>query len=141
MNAIDFALLKRSNQSLPTLMKSLQKENIDTVLRQNNDGIIYGITYVDHKTRCVFNGSHLGKQYSANAILHRCAGEKLQLSEAQSITDQHVIRSEKYRYIVMPECMLSRGNGVICSACRQHLRQLEENEEERLSKLTEGNRF
>ena len=38
------------------------------VLRQNDTGIIYGITYVDHKTRCVFNGSNLGKQYSANAI-------------------------------------------------------------------------
>ena len=94
MNAIDFALMKRSNQSLPALMKSLQKENIDTVLRQNSDGIIYGITYVDHKTRCVFNGSHLGKQYSANAIVQRCAGEKLQLSEAQSITDQHLVQRE-----------------------------------------------
>ena len=75
MNAIDFALFKRSNQSLPALMKSLQKENIDTVLRQNNEGVIYGITYVDHKTRCVFNGSHLGKQYSANAIVQRCAAK------------------------------------------------------------------
>jgi len=76
------------------LTKSLQKENIDTVLRQNSDGIIYGITYVDHKTRGVFNGSHLGKQYSANAILQRCAGEKLQASEAQSIAGQHLIQSE-----------------------------------------------
>ena len=36
------------------------------------DGIIYGITYIDHHTKCVFNGSHLGKQYSANGIQQRC---------------------------------------------------------------------
>ncbi len=54
---------------------------------------------------------------------------------------EHIIRSAKYRYITMPECMLSRGNGVICSTCRKHLRQLEENEEQRLSELTEGNLF
>ena len=49
-NAIDFALLKSSNQSLPSLIAALQKENIHVMLRQNDSGIIYGITYVDHKT-------------------------------------------------------------------------------------------
>ena len=29
------------------------------------------------KTKCVFNGSHLGKQYSANAIQQRCNAEQL----------------------------------------------------------------
>ena len=72
MNAIDFAVLKKSNQSLTELIKAVQKENIHVVLRQNDDGIIYGITYIDHHTKCVFNGSHLGKQYSANGIQQRC---------------------------------------------------------------------
>jgi len=54
---------------------------------------------------------------------------------------EHIIRSDKYRYIIMPECVLSRGNGVVCSTCRKHLRQLEENEDQRLSELSEGNRF
>jgi hypothetical protein len=76
MNAIDFAFLKKSNQSLPDLIKAVQKENIHVVLRQNSDGIIYGITYVDHHTKCVFNGSHLGKQYSANGIQQRCNGNQ-----------------------------------------------------------------
>ena len=51
---------------------------------------------------------------------------------------EHLIRSGKYRYITMPECMLSKGDHVICSTCRKHLRQLEENEDQRLSELTEG---
>ena len=30
------------------------------------------ITYVDLKTGCVFNGSDLGKEYSAKGLLERC---------------------------------------------------------------------
>lgn len=58
---------------LPQLIKALEKEGIKTVLRQNNDGILYGITYIDHKTKCVFNGSALGKEFSAKGIQERCA--------------------------------------------------------------------
>jgi hypothetical protein len=71
-NAIDLALLRNPNHSVQTLSTSLEKEGINTVLRQNENGIIYGITYVDHRTKTVFNGSNLGKQYSAKGIQERC---------------------------------------------------------------------
>lgn len=70
-NAIDLALLGNKT-SLSELEKALKKEGINIVLRKNNEGILYGITYVDHGTKCVFNGSTLGKQYSAKAIQERC---------------------------------------------------------------------
>ena len=76
VNIIDFALLKHSNRSLKDLISVLQKEKIQVVLRQNEKGDIYGITYVDFQTKCVFNGSQLGKQYSANAIRQRCNSEQ-----------------------------------------------------------------
>lgn len=50
----------------------MNKAGISAVIRQNEKGIIYGLTYVDHITKCVFNGSDLGKQYSAKAIPERC---------------------------------------------------------------------
>jgi hypothetical protein len=77
--AIDYALLKKSGSGLQQLIYDLNKERISVVLRQNKDGIIYGITYVDHQTKCVFNGSDLGKAYSAKMILERTStpGEKL----------------------------------------------------------------
>jgi hypothetical protein len=50
----------------------LKKQGIDVVLRQNKQDLIYGITYVDHQTKCVFNGSALGKPYSAKAVQERC---------------------------------------------------------------------
>lgn len=53
------------------LIKQLQKEGIDTVLRQNAQRLVYGVTFVDHKTKSVFNGSGLGKKYTANSIKGR----------------------------------------------------------------------
>ena len=66
-------ILNQQPASLEDFIKSLEKENISVVLRKGKEDIIYGITYVDHKTKCVFNGSDLGKQYSAKAILEKCA--------------------------------------------------------------------
>jgi hypothetical protein len=71
-NAIDMAFL-RTQISLAELVKILEKDGINTVFRKNAEGLLYGITYVDHTTKCVFNGSTLGKQYSAKAIQERCA--------------------------------------------------------------------
>lgn len=70
-NVVDLVLLGNKT-SFPEFQKTLKKEGINIVLRKNNDGLLYGITYVDHSTKCVFNGSALGKQYSAKAIVERC---------------------------------------------------------------------
>ncbi|MDJ1498905.1 hypothetical protein QNI19_38615 [Cytophagaceae bacterium DM2B3-1] len=71
-NTIDLALRTPASITLPELVKALSKEGIATVLQQNGQGLLYGITYVDHRTRCVFKGSALGKAYSARAISERC---------------------------------------------------------------------
>ncbi len=38
------------------------------VYRINPEGCLYGITFIDHTTRTVFNGSRLGKAFSANVF-------------------------------------------------------------------------
>jgi hypothetical protein len=69
---INFIFLRHKNASLQYLLDALRKEGIQTVLRQNKEGFIYGITYVDFKTKCVFNGSDLGKGYSAKGLMEKC---------------------------------------------------------------------
>jgi len=71
--AIDYAFFKNPKMDLKKLEQKLAKEGISTIIRDNKEGIIYGITYVDHKSKCVFNGSDLGKQYSARSIQQRCS--------------------------------------------------------------------
>ena len=46
----------------------LNAKGIDLVLRYNEEGRIYGATFVDHNTHTVLNGSRLGKEFSANAF-------------------------------------------------------------------------
>jgi len=87
-NTIDLAFLKQSKPSLQTLIKALEKEGINTIVRQNADGIIYGITYVDHSTKCVFNGSAIGKPYSAKGILERCGETGEQPTQKQEFVKQ-----------------------------------------------------
>ncbi|WP_289035032.1 relaxase, partial [uncultured Flavobacterium sp.] len=70
-NAIDLAL-KGNNTTIRQLENYLHGQGIDLIIRQNEMGFIYGLTYVDHKTKCVFNGSAIGKAYSAKAIQERC---------------------------------------------------------------------
>lgn len=55
----------RSREELTDL---LQKRGIDMVLRTNEDGRTYGVTFVDHHTKTVINGSALGKEFSANTL-------------------------------------------------------------------------
>jgi hypothetical protein len=69
---IDRVFTLRATPSMQMILDSLRKENIAVILRQNKDGFLYGITYIDHKNRCVFNGSDLGKEYSANGLQQRC---------------------------------------------------------------------
>lgn len=70
-SAIDLVLFKMPNSSLDALLASLDKQGIVTVKRENQEGRLYGITFVDHRTRCVFNGSALGKKYSAKGLIDR----------------------------------------------------------------------
>jgi len=72
--AIEWVMAKHPN-SLKELISQLQKEKIQTVLRQNDSGLIYGITFIDHRSKSVFNGSDLGKQYSAASIQERISGK------------------------------------------------------------------
>lgn len=46
----------------------LLANGIDTVIRENTQGRIYGTTYIDHDSKTVWNGSRLGKEFSANAL-------------------------------------------------------------------------
>jgi hypothetical protein len=50
------------------LITALKAKGIDAVFRETEMGRIYGATFIDHNSGCVFNGSHLGKELSANAL-------------------------------------------------------------------------
>ncbi|MFL1603114.1 conjugal transfer protein MobB [Riemerella anatipestifer] len=56
----------KTTQSKAEFMKTLVSHKISVVFRENDQGRLYGVTFIDHNTRFVWNGSRLGKDFSAN---------------------------------------------------------------------------
>jgi len=61
-------VLRRSPVSMQNFINLLAKKEVFTLLRQNEEGRIYGITFVDNQNKAVFNGSDVGRQYSIGAL-------------------------------------------------------------------------
>jgi hypothetical protein len=69
---IDWTILQNPGISISRLEEILLKDQIQMVINKNDQGLVYGITYVDHGNKTVFKGSDLGKEYAAGGILKRC---------------------------------------------------------------------
>lgn len=66
---LDSVLVTRVSQA--GFQQALAAKGIQVLLRRNEQGRLYGVTYVDHLSRVVFNGSDLGKVYSAAGLASR----------------------------------------------------------------------
>ena len=66
---VDDVLANAADKS--DFIAKLKVRNIDVVFRYTDEGRIYGVTFIDHGTMTVLNGSRLGKEFSANAINDR----------------------------------------------------------------------
>ncbi len=61
----------------PAFTAALRSQGIRILLRENIQGQVYGVTFIDNATRSVFNGSDLGKQYGAKALMERLLAKGL----------------------------------------------------------------
>lgn len=61
------AVMKATHNREQFIM-DLKAKGIDVLFRQNDTGRIYGVTFIDHESRTVLNGSRLGKEFSANVF-------------------------------------------------------------------------
>lgn len=55
-------------QTPDSFIRELAKLEITAILRRNDEGRLYGVTFIDQQNKAVFNGSDLGKAYSANLL-------------------------------------------------------------------------
>ncbi len=55
--------------------RELMRQGIGVVFRTNEAGRIYGATFINHADKTVFNGSRLGKEFSANVFNDLFAGQ------------------------------------------------------------------
>ena len=60
--------MRTSPKTEEELRQRLEEQGLRAVIRKNESGRIYGITFIDDKMGVVFNGSRLGKGYAANVF-------------------------------------------------------------------------
>ena len=89
--AIVAGALKRS-ATREDFSGNLHRRGIDVIFRENEEGRLYGVTFIDHNNGCVVNGSRLGKELSANAVVewfdrpHPELSDSIQQSEKSNLS-------------------------------------------------------
>lgn len=63
-NTIELAIHTTNNEK--EFKRQLVEQGINTIVRKNESGRIYGMTFIDHESRSVWNGSQLDRNLSAN---------------------------------------------------------------------------
>jgi hypothetical protein len=77
----------RTCNNRPDFEKALKKQGISVLFRTNDEGRIYGATFIDHEQKAVFNGSRVGKEFSANVFndLFNGSGQKPEQSDDHKV--------------------------------------------------------
>ena len=60
--------MRTSPNTEKELRQRLEEQSLRVVIRKNDNGRIYGITFIDDKAGIALNGSRLGKGYAANVF-------------------------------------------------------------------------
>jgi hypothetical protein len=92
-NVIANAMKATRNREQLTAL--LQNSGIDTVFRINDSGRLYGATFIDHNRKEVYNGSALGKEFSAN-VFHRLFNESPAELPDRTATNAVHFQSDNY---------------------------------------------
>lgn len=116
-------ILNTHPRTLDALVAALAKENITTVLRQNAEGRIYGITFVDHRNRSVFNGSEIGKSYSI-AGLYKQLGQNAKDLNSQYYEHNLSNDYSLFEQMVLPENELTNIPRELLNKRRKKKRKL-----------------
>jgi hypothetical protein len=92
---ISTALLTSKNRA--DFEGALAKQSISVLFRGNEQGRIYGSTFIDHEQKCLFNGSRLGKEFSANVFNELFNGNAYKSEQQEDKTAKIFEQFEKYQ--------------------------------------------
>lgn len=97
----------------------LHAQGIQVIFRNNEEGRLYGVTFIDHRSKTVFNGSDLGKAYSANCLFGKFATD-VKLREEFTTTADFVLNvSGKNTAEMLADKQLAHGISVIAELFKE----------------------
>lgn len=74
---------------------NLIRQGINTVIRRNSNGLMFGITFIDHTSKTVWNGSGLGKEFSSNSLSERWKNENLPENKKLRKEKNEILNTDK----------------------------------------------
>ena len=92
----------KSCNSLEEFSSGLRTKGIKPLVRINDEGRLYGVTYIDNVNRCVFNGSDLCKELSANALSVRFSKDHVLPDSSETETEVKINGQENERETRIP---------------------------------------
>jgi hypothetical protein len=92
-NSIEVAIHTTNNET--DFKKQLVDQGVNTIVRRNDQGRIYGMTFIDHESRIVWNGSQLSKNLSANVFNDLWKNEGTQKVQNEKLNDKSVLSTNQ----------------------------------------------
>lgn len=89
-SAISNALNNSTNEQ--TFKNQLAQQNINVIIRKNSENRIYGVTFIDHHSKTVWNGSRLGKEFSANVFHETWKNDNIQYNNSTTENNSSIIK-------------------------------------------------
>ena len=83
----------------------LKSNGINAIFRENKEGRVYGLTFIDNKSGVVFNGSDLGKAYSGQVLTKQFeANSRIMTSQTEINAKSNVVAQLHFptRHTVKP---------------------------------------
>lgn len=77
--------------TLTIFLSEMRKAGVGVKLSISEEGRIFGITFIDHRTKCVFKGSDLGKEYTASGVLKHIVADVNTIPKSELLTGDTLI--------------------------------------------------
>lgn len=92
---IDTFLRQTNRYTRASFCDYLASHGINALFRENKEGRVYGLTFIDNNTKTVFKGSDLGKGYSGQTIVQQFHGHNAETNRCQLIKQKQITQFQK----------------------------------------------
>lgn len=82
-NIVDSFFRETNRHTRTNFCEYMTSQDIYAMFRENKEGRVYGLTFIDNKSGAVFNGRDLGKGYSGQALIKQFENSMIDEREKQ----------------------------------------------------------
>lgn len=92
----------QENPERTTFIEKLKTKGVDVVIRENEAGRIYGVTFINHAEKTVQNGSRFGKHFSANLFHEYFNGSGINPFDAHEKLSKENLQQQSFKQEMTP---------------------------------------